>query len=478
MRCSPSGHGFARIWRPCGSCLLVAVLAASAGPSLDGTTVPRTLRVDYEHIGDAAAERFVLDRVVREGPWPGPADRLLDDTGLGKYLFEVVDPSTGSLLYTRGFASIFGEWETTGEARTRSRTFHESVRFPEPAAPVRLVLKKRVQATTFEPLWSVEVDPSGPDVRASVSPPSGKVWAVQENGPPAEKVDLLLIGDGYTVSQMDEWHADASRLTEALFAVSPFREQRHRFNVWAIDAPSDESGITDPSRRIERRTAVGASYGALGTDRYVLTFENARLRETAAAAPYEFVHIVANESRYGGGGIHNLYATAVADHALSAYVFVHEFGHHFAGLADEYYTSPVAYAPARGRPEPWEPNVTADPTASKWRDLVPPGVPLPTPWAKAEFEAQQRALLARRGAAATPGDSGPDARPPAAELLGRGPHADAVGAFEGAMYEASGYYRPQTDCLMFSRVEGGFCAVCRRAIERVIDLYAPDTARR
>lgn len=179
-----------------------------------------------------------------------------------------------------------------------------------------------------------------------------------------------------------------------------------------------------------------------------------------------------------GGGIFNLYATVSADNAWNPYIFVHEFGHHFAGLADEYYTSSVAYASGSERREPWEPNVTADPEGTRWKDLIAPGTPLPTPWLKAEFEAAQKDIQKRRTEIRA--QKRPEEEMEAlfrqeqektTKLLGSGPYAGKVGAFEGAMYESTGYYRPQPDCIMFTRDEVGFCAVCRRAIERVIDLY-------
>ena len=340
---------------------ILALLAAAATP-------PASLRLDYFHTGDAREERFALDSVVREGAWPGPPDRRIDDTGLGRYLFEVRDGKSGEPLYSRGFASIFGEWETTPEAKDRTRGFHESVRFPEPGAPVRVTIEKRDARGVFQPAWSVKVDPADPAIDRR--PPQGiKVWTVMKNGEPADKVDLLLLGDGYTVAEMEKWHRDARRLADTLFAVSPFKEHRADFNVWAADTPSEESGVSRPSDGVYRRSALGVTYDAFGSERYVLSFDNRRLREAAGAAPYEFIEIVVNDRKYGGGGIHNLYATVAVDNAFTPYVFVHEFGHHFAGLADEYYTSPVAYqaAPAADRPEPRGPNATADPQAAKWR---------------------------------------------------------------------------------------------------------------
>jgi hypothetical protein len=440
----------------------------------------RTLRLDYVHSGSATEERFALDALVLEGPWPGRPDRALDDTGLGRYAFEVADAATGRRLYARGFASIYGEWETTAEASGRARAFHESLRFPEPDAPVTVVLRKRGPEGAFRDVWSVAVDPADPAIDRAPPPPL-RVWAVHESGPPRDKVDLLLMGDGYAEAEMPDWHRDARRLAEILFAVSPFKERKADFNVWAVDTPAAESGVSRPSEGIHRRSPLRASYDAFGSERYVLAFDNKRVREAASAAPYEFIEIAVNERKYGGGGIHNLYATVAAKSAWAPYLFVHEFGHHFAALADEYYTSPVAYAaaPAGARHEPWEPNATADPGAPRWRDLVTAGTPRPTPWPKEAFEEAQREIQARRRRIRE--EKRPEEEMDAlfreeqlrmTALLHAGPHARAVGAFEGAMYEARGYYRPQVDCIMFSRNEVPFCAPCRRAVERVIDLYS------
>jgi hypothetical protein len=453
---------------------LIALAAALAAAPPDAGT-PRTLRLDYFHTASAAEERFALDGLVLEGPWPGNPSRPIDDSNLGKYLFEVVDRATNRAVYSRGFASICGEWETTDEARRAFRTFHESLRFPEPKGPVQVVLKKRDAAGLFREAWSVAVDPGDPSIDRT-GPPAGKVWAVVESGPPRDKVDLLLLGDGYTAAEMGKWHADAKRLTEILFSASPFKERKADFNVWAIDTPSEESGVARPSDGVHRRSALRATYDAFGSERYVLDFDNKRVREAAAAAPYDVMEIVVNGRKYGGGGIFNLYATVASDNAFTPYVFVHEFGHHFAGLADEYYTSDVAYGSTPERPEPWELNATADPASPKWKDLVAAGTPLPTPWAKEAFEAMQKEIQARRRKIRA--EKRPEEEMEALfreeqrkvdALLAEGEHATAVGAFEGAMYEAKGYYRAQANCIMFTR-HTAFCQACRRAIERVIDL--------
>ncbi len=458
---------------------MTAFVLLLAGCLMAADSAPVTMRLDYFHTGTAADERFSLDALVEEGPWPGNPARAIDDTNLGKYQFQVVDRATNRLLYSRGFASIYGEWESTPEAREATRTFHESLRFPEPPGPFQVILKKRDRQNAFREIWSVVLDPKGPFVDRTGPGPAPKPWAVLKNGDPKDKVDLLLMGDGYTAAEMDKWHKDARRLAELLFAVSPFRERRADFNVWAVDTPAEQSGVARPSDGVPRRSPLRTSYDGFGSERYILTFDNKRLREAAAAAPYEFVEIVVNGRKYGGGGIHNLYATVAADNAWTPYIFVHEFGHHFAGLADEYYTSAVAYESSAERLEPWEPNVTADPQATRWHDLVTAGTPLPTPWQKDAFEADQRAVQERRReirARNRPEEEMEalfrEEQQRTTSLLAVGPYAGKVGAFEGAMYEPKGYYRPQTDCIMFTRDEVGFCAVCRRAIERVIDQYS------
>jgi hypothetical protein len=460
--------------RVAGVAILSLFLCAFSGAT------PRTLRVDYYHTGNAHDEWFSLDRVVLEPlEWPGNPQHAIDETNLGNYRFEVREHSTGKLLFSRGFNSVFGEWKTTEEALHANRTFSESMRFPVPDTPVDVSLEER-KDDGFHEVWKTVVNPKGKFVDRARPPSPGPLLELQKMGDPAGKVDLLVLGDGYTASEREKFQKDARRFTETLFATAPFREHRADFNVWGLCPAAEESGVSRPSSGIYRRSPVGASYDTFGTERYILTMDNRALRDIASFAPYEFIEILVNGETYGGGGIFNQFATVAIDNPWAGYVAVHEFAHHFAGLADEYYTSDVAYLPPEHKTEPWEPNVTAllDPANLKWRDLVEPGTPVPTPWDKEEFDRFERDIQKQRKEqrAANKPEAEMDAlfrqeRAREDAMLGTQKYAGKVGAFEGANYESKGYYRPEVDCIMFTRHKA-FCAVCRRSIERIIGMYA------
>ncbi len=460
--------------RPQIGAMLLAVLAIAAPAA-----AADTMRIDYYHTGNSKEERFSLDRMVIEPlPWPGNSKRTIDDTNLGKYFFEVVDAASGKLLYSRGFSSIYGEWETTAEATTINRTFSESLRFPAVEQPARVVVKKRDARNVFQSIWTLPVDPRDKFIVRGASPaPAGSLMRIHVSGDPTDKLDLLILGDGYTAAERGKFERDARRLTRVLFETSPFKERQRDINVWGLVPAAPQSGVSRPSQGIHRRSPVGATYDAFDSERYILTFDNRAFREIAANAPYDVVEILTNSATYGGGGIYGLYSTVAADSAWAPYVFIHEFGHHLAALADEYYTSDVAYLPATDRVEPWEPNVTAllDPAALKWRDLMKPGTPLPTPWPKDQFEEHSRAIQERRRRIRA--ENRPESEMD--DLFREQMRHDTallrpgvVGAYEGANYEARGFFRPEADCIMFTRDAVPFCAVCRRAIERVLDLYS------
>jgi IgA peptidase M64/peptidase M64-like protein len=325
---------------------------AARQPEAGTAKVPRTMRVDYYHTGNAKEQWFSLDRAVVEPlEWPGNPAKAIDRSQLGNYLFEVREKASGTLLYSRGFNSVFGEWKTTDEARHANRTFSESLRFPSPVTPVEVSLEERGEGEgAFHEVWKIVVDPNDKFVDRSRPPSPGPLLELQKMGDPANKVDLLVLGDGYTAAEREKFEKDARRFMELLFAVSPFRERRKDFNVWGLCPTAEESGIARPSSGIHRRSPLGTTYDTFGTERYVLTTENRALRDVASFAPYEFIEILLNSATYGGGGIFNQYATVAVDNRWAGYVGVHEFAHQFAALADEYYTSDVAYLPPATKP--------------------------------------------------------------------------------------------------------------------------------
>ena len=453
--------------------ILICALDAAAG-------TPATIRLDYFHTGNATQELFSVDRIVIEPlPWPGNPNKPIDATNRGTYFFEVRDLRSKRVLYSRGFSSIYGEWVTTDEAKNATRTFHESLRFPAPEAPVQIVVKKRDPQNTFCEIWSTNIDPKDKNIDTSKPPFSGRVLEIEKNGDSALKVDLLFLGEGYTAAEQDKCEKDVRRLTEGLFTFSPFKERRKDFNVWAICSPSPDSGVSHPSAGVHRNTLFGSQFDVFGEERYALSFDNRAIRSLASFAPYDVMGIVMNEKEYGNGGIFGFYASVSIDYPTAIPLFVHEFGHHFADLGDEYYfNASVAYLPANTRVEPWEPNITAllDPHDLKWKTLVTPGTPIPTPWPKEDYENSIRdsqRVIEQMRAEGRPASEINETRRKARETqehyLSEGPYADKVGAFAGAMYE-DGYYRPQQRCIMISGPE--FCAVCRHAIEEIVDLYA------
>lgn len=450
-------------------------------PFLAQAENPNTMRVDYYHSGNSDSEMFSLDRVVLEPlPFSGNLDQPADRTLRGKYFFEVSDAESGELVWSRSFSSIYGEWETTGEARNNNRTFHESLRFPSPDGEFVVVLSKRDSGGEFQEIWRIQLDANDYLVHEESAPWQNRAIAIESNGDPAKKVDLLLLGDGYTSAEQASFIEKARELTEIMFATSPFKERRSDFNVWALAPPADESGVSRPSTGIYRDSPIGATYDAFRSERYVLTEDNRNWRAIASSVPYDFVEILTNTETYGGGGIYGLFSTAAANSEWAGYLFIHEFGHHFAGLADEYYTSSVAYEAPDHIVEPYEPNVTAllDPGNVKWRHLVKPETPVPTPWPKDAYEDHSLAYQARRSAMREENVAEAEMNQLFVEnqtvveaLFADAPYSAVVGAFEGANYQAQGYYRSEQNCIMFTRTEN-FCRVCAAAIEEVIDEYS------
>jgi hypothetical protein len=440
----------------------------------------KTMRVDYYHTGNSKDEMFAIDQILSDGEWGGSRKVLIDKLELGPYFFEVIDKESKVLLYSRGFASIFGEWQTTPESDEHWGTYQESLRFPWPLKPVTIILKKRNNENIFKPLWSADIDPGYRQVNPVDPIHTEKVDVIAENGPANEKLDVVILGDGYSATEMEKFRNDAERLSLSLLNTEPFKSQSRNINIRAVETPSPESGVTKPHHGVYKHSILSVRYSTFDSERYALTDDNKTVRNIASAVPYDCMIILINERTYGGGGIYNLYTTVAADNKFSEYIMVHEFGHHLAGLADEYYTSAVSYEAKKITVEPWEPNVTAllDINNLKWKDLVEKNTPVPTPWNKEAFDTYSYNVQKQR-------DSIRNNHLPEIvmedlfirelnkedELFAVEKYKDKVGAFEGANYTSKGMYRSQLDCIMNTR-HNVFCKVCQRSIVNVINQYS------
>jgi hypothetical protein len=323
------------------------------------------------------------------------------------------------------------------------------------------------------------LDPASRQVTNAEKSHTEKVDVIMENGPAQQKVDLVILGDGYSKQEMGKFRKDAKRLSDALFSAEPFKTRAGDFNVRAVETPAEISGVCKPHHNIYKRTPLSVHYSSFDSERYALTYDNRTIRDIASAVPYDFTIILVNEQTYGGGGIYNLYTTVSADNKFAEYIMIHELGHHLAALADEYYTSSVSYEIPEIKAEPWETNITAmfDKNNLKWKNLVTAGTPLPTTWNKDAFDKFGYKIQQTRDsirAAMLPESVMEDlfTRQMAKEdeYFAKEKYKDNVGAFEGAGYIAKGLYRPQLDCIMYTR-HIRYCKVCQRSLQDVMDQY-------
>lgn len=441
----------------------------------------RTFRLDYFHTGTKGEERISADKMYEDGSWPGSMTALVDTMNLGEYLFEIIDAASSRTIFSRGYSSLFNEWQTTDEASAGIyRTFQESVRFPYPLRKFQLKILRRNKQMVFNEIYSSVIDPSASEIHHGNRGVNVHTFDVFSNGEAHQKVDVAILGDGYTKEELPKFRKDVAHFTDVLFSTEPFKHRKKDFNVHAVEIESHASGINQPDKALWVENPLGTTYCSFGSARYVLTDENRVVRDYAATVPYDFLFIIVNTNRYGGGGIFQLYATCftVGETPATAwqadYVFVHEFGHSFAGLGDEYYASSVAYNEFYQKGvEPWEPNIAANisRTSLKWNDLVKTQTLLPTPWNKVVYDSMEneRGKLKRD----TPGYAERRQAILDAErsVLENKQLAGTVGAFEGAGYSFTGLFRPSLDCRMFSLSLTDFDPVCTRAINRMIDFY-------
>lgn len=395
--------------------------------------MPKALRIDYYLAGNFEKQSIYLDGLSEEPYWSGSSSSLIDPFNYGSYKIEVSDKETGKLIFSKGFCTLFQEWQTTDEAKITPKTFEQVARIPFPKKKISVEFKGRQKDGLFVSLYKFDIDPSSIFISRE---PVNKfpVTQIVNKGAPEHKLDITFIAEGYTVSQMEAFRNDVKRMYEYLVSQEPFNRFKDKINIWAVESPSEQSGPDNPGKNIWNRTPVGTTFYTFGTDRYLTTLKFKSVMDVAANAPGDIVYILVNSTEYGGGGVYNHYNVSTANHRLSEKVFVHEFGHGLAGLGDEYFGD-VAYNDFYPKGvEPWEPNLTTLVNFdSKWKGMIEVGTPIPTP----------------------------------ADENNR----NKVGVFEGGGYASKGVYRPTYDCRMRTNEAKGFCPVCAKAIEDVLDFY-------
>lgn len=414
------------------SLMFLAVLNSSA--QFEKYFHNKTLRLDYVHTGNATSDAYAIDELIEEPYWGGSKVNLVSPLDYGNYKFTVTDIETGTILYSRGYSSLFSEWQTTAEAKETFRSYPENVIFPFPKKPVMVDFYNHTREGEWLKKFSYRVDPKSYFIKKEhrLEYPS---FVVNKAGDPAVCLDIVFLPEGYTAGEMDKFKADCARLAGFLLKCAPFNEYSGRINISGVLAPSIDSGADNPGEEIWKKTILNSTFYTFNIDRYLTTSDMKSVRDVAANVPYDQICVVANSQVYGGGGIYNHYALFTSDNAYANYVFVHEFGHAFAGLGDEYYNSEVAYEGIYNlKIEPWEPNLsTLVDFDSKWQSMVTTGAPIPTP----------------------EGDK----------------NKYPVGAYEGGGYLTKGIYRPSHDCTMKSLSYNNFCPVCQKAIRDMLEYY-------
>ena len=413
---------------------LLIPLISTGQPEFDTYFLKKSFRFDFLLGGNATQTRVYPREMKQEPFWAGSLSNLIDSFHYGTYRFRIYDAKSERVIFSKGFSTLFQEWQTTPEAKIKDRTFYHSLIFPFPLQRVRLEIDARSWSGEFINIFKTEIDPNDYFILKE-SPLPLESRNIFENGRPENKVDLVILAEGYTQAEIEKFYSDAQRVTGYLFSEEPFRSLQNKFNVRAVFSPSIDSGTDVPGEGIYRNTAFNSSFYTFDIDRYLTSSDMKSIHDAAATVPYDHIYVLVNTSRYGGGGIYNFLNICSSDHRLTREVFIHEFGHGFAGLGDEYFSSSVAYENFYNTEvEPWEPNLTTlVDFDSKWAFMVDDTVQVPTPRIEK--------------------------------------YKNSVGVFEGGGYQSKGIYSPSIDCRMRSNEAKGFCPVCTFAISKMIDYY-------
>ncbi len=395
-----------------------------------------TLRVDLIFAANPKGEKAVYLHSLSSFPkWAGRRVNLSKLLRQGAGTVTITDAASADTLYRNSFSSLFHEWLETDEATATPKAFEHTVLLPMPLRPAKInveLLNSRHQpiaamTSDFDPADILIVNKGNREI-----PPHKYI---HKGGDPSEAIDVVILAEGYTKEEVDSFYRHARVAVDAIFSHEPFKSRKDDFNFLAVATPSVDSGVSVPRLGDWKSTAFSSNFSTFYSDRYLTSLHVSDIHDAIAGLPYEHIIILANTPEYGGGGIFNSYTLTTSRHGNFRPVVVHEFGHSFGGLADEYfYENDVMSDTYPLDVEPWEPNVTTLVDFSgKWQSILPDSVPVPTPVKDA------------------------DKYP--------------IGVYEGAAYAFKGIYRPADHCRMRDNDYPAFCPACQAAISTLIDFY-------
>lgn len=395
----------------------------------------KTLRVDYIFNGNASGQAICLDGLSALPTWAGRKHHLAELPLQGNGQIVMRNAASGKTIYTTSFSSLFQEWLETDEARNVTKGFENTFLLPYPLQPVE------IEITLLDPRRNVRasmkhiVHPNDVLIEQKGNSHITPHKYLLHNDSPEKCIDVAILAEGYTLQEIQTFYEDADIACKSIFDHEPFKSMKKRFNVVAVASPSTDSGVSVPRLNEWKHTAFGSHFSTFYSDRYLTTSRVKAIHDALAGIPHEHIIILANTEEYGGGGIYNSYTLTTAHHPMFRPVVVHEFGHSFGGLADEYfYDNDVMTDTYPLDIEPWEQNISTQVDfAAKWKDMLSENTPVPTP----------------------------------AEVSENYP----TGVYEGGGYSAKGIFRPAENCRMRTNEYPAFCPVCQRALRRIIEFY-------
>ena len=426
--------------------ILFVLVCTSRGQVFEQFFRDSTLRVDYIFAGDNRSQQIYYHEATQFPGWAGRKHRLSEKFLNGNGQIMVKDVHSGQVIYVNTFSALFLEWQTEEEATKVKKAFENSLLIPFPKREVEVTVTLTDTHQKVSAQLTHKISPDDILIK-KVNAPLYPYHYLLKSGDKSDCVDIAIISEGYSEDEMDKFHADCERTIDALFSHEPFLQLKPKFNVIAVDCPSKASGPSIPRKNIWNNLPSGTHYDTFYSDRYLMTSKMWQVYDILNNIPFEQIIILVNTDLYGGGGIFNQINVFPADHPTFKPLLVHEFGHGYAGLGDEYFYDDGFETRYPSDCEPWEPNLTTlFDFDSKWKDMLEDETPIPTEELNVKhipyFQRMQLKTLTQK-----------------------------VGVYEGGGYQSKGVYRPAQECRMKVLEVEDFCPVCSRAIKNITEFY-------